>query len=1584
MKRNLFGFVIFCLSFSTTFNAQVLNEPAGWPSSAWSVTGSYNAAGFDEDPTASDKFSFDDDNAGSGSTDDIAAESPVVDLTAAFNAGETWITVSGDFVYNWFSNNELLAIQYWDADAASWVTWFSFPQVDTPGAPFQEYCTGTPVQYETSVLNIAAFTANQLSAFKYRIYFDDNITGASGWDYGFCFESPTIVSQVPPTCPDPSGLAATNVGGSDATITWQAGSTETAWEYVIQPAGTGVPTGSGAPQASTTVMETGLAYSTAYEVYVRADCSGSGFSDWVGPLTFTTTIQTDFSVDCAVGPINNNFCYFNNIDDDPSVATFTFTSTDGSPLWLTFNSGSIESCCDELVVIDSDGTQLFNATIPSGDVSGLSFQSSGDTISFYINSDISVSCESGSFPAGIDYTVACATCVNPQVTYDVVGDCQVAQQFYVDVDVTDLGSASSLTLSDNQGSSPQSASNTGVVTFGPYPNTTDVVITVVNDGDANCTLTSNTLTQEFCQDFIVDCSAGPITNDFCYFNNIDDDPSVATFTFTSSDGTPLRLTFNSGQIESCCDELVVIDSDGSELMNATIPSGDVSGLIFQSTGDTISFYINSDISVSCESGSFPDGINYTVSCATCINPQATYAVVDDCDNGDQFYIDVNITDIGDATSLTVTDNQGSTGVQVTEAGVVQMGPYPFSTPVVITISNDQDSNCIINSSPIELAACPPINDNPCSATVAVVNSDFLCGVSTPGTLLEATPSGVPDTSCGGNPDDDVWFQFVANSEYQLISLANIAGSDTFNIDHAVYGGTDCGNLQELSCVDGFAELSSITPQLVVGNTYYIRVFSIGGDSETTTFDLCITPYNNPTNVACESATNYCNAGGLSTVQYTPNVVGMPNTSSVACLGTVPNPVYNILVIASSGDILIEIVQNSAFDSNGTPIGDELDVDYVLWGPFDSDTDFCSLDLEVDCPSCPNNTSNPNFYPFGNIVDCSYSANPYESITMEDAVQGQVYLLLVTNFEQEAGIIQITQTNFDLNDPDVGTVTGAINAVVENQDLIDTDSDGLGDEITVCQDLSVNPSVTLTANSPFADAYIWYQNGFEMEGENGPTLEVTETDNYILQVYDNQCGVYAVSQTVQVNLYNEAVPVDVPDITNCDDASNDGIGEFDLESQTAAILAGQNSDGFTVTYYSSLSDAQAGVGALSSPYTNTSNPQTIWVRVEDTNAVGSNSDCFAASNTFSFDLIISGPTPTVSEINYDVCDDGSNDGFASFDLSSQDLLVLGSQDPADFNVSYYLTENDAIAGTGALSSPYTNTVNPQTIWVRVESNASATCFSVGTMTLTVSPAPTASMVPDLGSCDSNGDTLPDFDLTMHEDTLLDGQTGMTVTYHTSQADADTGDNAIQVPSFYSSNTPATIYVRVESSPNCYNTTSFNLLEGEEPVTTITTDSDEFEICDNTTTPLILTAVPDNYNASEVSIVWYEDGMTLSGETGLTLSVLTGGYYEVEVTFNSTGCTNIVGQEVITLENCVVPQAISPNNDGKNDNFDLSAFDVQKLEIFNRYGVLVYSRTNYTNEWHGQSDSGDELPVGTYYYVMRYQGGKEKASWVYINK
>jgi gliding motility-associated-like protein len=57
----------------------------------------------------------------------------------------------------------------------------------------------------------------------------------------------------------------------------------------------------------------------------------------------------------------------------------------------------------------------------------------------------------------------------------------------------------------------------------------------------------------------------------------------------------------------------------------------------------------------------------------------------------------------------------------------------------------------------------------------------------------------------------------------------------------------------------------------------------------------------------------------------------------------------------------------------------------------------------------------------------------------------------------------------------------------------------------------------------------------------------------------------------------------------------------------------------------------------------------------------------------------------------------------------------------------------------------------------------------------------------------------------------------------------------------------------------------------------------------------------------------------------------------------------------------------------------------MEIFNRYGTNVYSKVNYSNEWYGQSDKGDELPDGTYYYVIEYNSGsKTVTGWIYINR
>ncbi|WP_159799479.1 gliding motility-associated C-terminal domain-containing protein [Flavobacterium sp. MK4S-17] len=82
-------------------------------------------------------------------------------------------------------------------------------------------------------------------------------------------------------------------------------------------------------------------------------------------------------------------------------------------------------------------------------------------------------------------------------------------------------------------------------------------------------------------------------------------------------------------------------------------------------------------------------------------------------------------------------------------------------------------------------------------------------------------------------------------------------------------------------------------------------------------------------------------------------------------------------------------------------------------------------------------------------------------------------------------------------------------------------------------------------------------------------------------------------------------------------------------------------------------------------------------------------------------------------------------------------------------------------------------------------------------------------------------------------------------------------------------------------------------------------------------------------------------------------------------------------------CSIPRGISPNNDAKNDSFDLTGLNARKLIIFNRYGKEVYSRNNYTKEWHGQSDNGDELPTGTYYYMIETVG-KPRTGWIYVNR
>jgi gliding motility-associated-like protein len=153
----------------------------------------------------------------------------------------------------------------------------------------------------------------------------------------------------------------------------------------------------------------------------------------------------------------------------------------------------------------------------------------------------------------------------------------------------------------------------------------------------------------------------------------------------------------------------------------------------------------------------------------------------------------------------------------------------------------------------------------------------------------------------------------------------------------------------------------------------------------------------------------------------------------------------------------------------------------------------------------------------------------------------------------------------------------------------------------------------------------------------------------------------------------------------------------------------------------------------------------------------------------------------------------------------------------------------------------------------------------------------------------------------------------------------------------------------------------------------------ECIDNIYT-LEVSDVDGSFEPATASYSWTgPNGFTASTQSAVPVDL---GTYTVTVT-TADGCVGTASLEV-TATQCLIQRGISPNNDGENDFFDLTTMDVEQLSIFNRYGQEVYSRSNYTNQWVGQTDSGDELPTGTYFYMIERANGEQITGWIYINR
>jgi gliding motility-associated-like protein len=102
---------------------------------------------------------------------------------------------------------------------------------------------------------------------------------------------------------------------------------------------------------------------------------------------------------------------------------------------------------------------------------------------------------------------------------------------------------------------------------------------------------------------------------------------------------------------------------------------------------------------------------------------------------------------------------------------------------------------------------------------------------------------------------------------------------------------------------------------------------------------------------------------------------------------------------------------------------------------------------------------------------------------------------------------------------------------------------------------------------------------------------------------------------------------------------------------------------------------------------------------------------------------------------------------------------------------------------------------------------------------------------------------------------------------------------------------------------------------------------------------------------------------------------GTYTVVLIIENSDACVASVTRTLVVKDMGFgpIPEIFTPNGDDKNDLFEIpgiSKFPDNELIIYNRWGNLVYSKSNYNNTWDGSSNKNTgKLPAGTYYYILK---------------
>ncbi len=500
---------------------------------------------------------------------------------------------------------------------------------------------------------------------------------------------------------------------------------------------------------------------------------------------------------------------------------------------------------------------------------------------------------------------------------------------------------------------------------------------------------------------------------------------------------------------------------------------------------------------------------------------------------------------------------------------------------------------------------------------------------------------------------------------------------------------------------------------------------------------------------------------------------------------------------------------------------------------------------------------------------------------------------------------------------------------------------LGEDRTVANNNPIceGDFLDLDANIFGAATYVWSKDGIVIAGENDPVLRVDEA------------GVYRVDFNVNGSCsgFDEIIveyiaPTALIEPTSLEACSTDGnLSQiFNLSDKNEEISGGDTTISFN--YYESQADFVSGTPIVNfENYRSKTNPQEIIV--EGISSFGCSSFTTLQLEVNQF------PAININPIPLSLCDN-DNDGVTVFDLTQSENDILNGAT----NIELYFYRNRSEAAQGAPNRRIANITSysneeafRQIIYVRAEAFGNS-CSVIFPLELNVVQFPVLTLLEEYSLClDGDGNAL--LPLSAIE-TGLD-EASFSFTWYTGieaiDANIITGETTSSY--FYSSEGNYTVKI-----------TSLNI--NCEMVRTVRVNAS------SPPTSLVVEVVSQPFSGNnEINGTVLGNGnylFSLNGNdpqrSGNFKNVPAGTH--VITVFDEFGCGSI-SEEVLILD---YPRFFTPNGDGINDLWDISAFSsLSNLEIriFDKYGKLLKILNQREFGWDG-AFNGNAMPANDYWF------------------